>query len=36
MWADAFATAGFVMGSHGASWVDGFDQYQAIAISAQS
>jgi thiamine biosynthesis lipoprotein len=35
MWADAFATAGFVMGAQGSIWVEGFDRYQAIAISAQ-
>jgi len=36
MWADAFATAGFVMGASGSTWVEGFDRYRAIAISARS
>lgn len=32
MWADAFATAGFVMGEAGVKWVDGFAGYSALSI----
>jgi thiamine biosynthesis lipoprotein len=33
MWADAFATAGFVMGEAGVKWVDSFAGYSALSIS---
>jgi len=33
-WADAFATAAFVMGRDGVDWVSNFDGYRALAITA--
>jgi FAD:protein FMN transferase len=33
-YADAFATAAFVMGEEGARWVGGLEGYQALAITA--
>jgi thiamine biosynthesis lipoprotein len=33
-YADAFATAAFVMGEHGAAWVGGLPGYEALAITA--
>lgn len=33
-WADAFATAAFVMGNEGVDWVAGFDGYRALAITS--
>ena len=33
-WADAFATAAFVMGDEGVDWVAGFDGYRALAITS--
>jgi thiamine biosynthesis lipoprotein len=32
-YADAFATAAFVMGEAGAAWVSGIDGYDALAIT---
>ena len=32
-WADAFATAAFVMGLNGLDWVARFDGYRALAIT---
>jgi thiamine biosynthesis lipoprotein len=32
-WADAFATAAFVMGRDGVDWVANFDGYRAVAIT---
>jgi thiamine biosynthesis lipoprotein len=32
-WADAFATAAFVMGPDGVDWVTRFDGYRALAIT---
>ena len=32
-YADAFATAAFVMGEEGLGWVAGIDSYQALAIT---
>ena len=32
-WADAFATAAFVMGIDGIDWVANFDGYRALAIT---
>jgi thiamine biosynthesis lipoprotein len=34
-WADAFATAAFVMGLHGVEWVSTFTGYRALAITKQ-
>ena len=31
-WADAFATAAFVMGEAGVEWVSQFEDYRAIAL----
>jgi FAD:protein FMN transferase len=33
-WADAFATAAFVMGPEGVDWVANFDGYRALAITS--
>jgi thiamine biosynthesis lipoprotein len=33
-WADAFATAAFVMGPEGVDWVSDFDGYRALAITS--
>jgi thiamine biosynthesis lipoprotein len=33
-WADAFATAAFVMGIEGVDWVSQFPGYRAVAITA--
>ena len=33
-WADAFATAAFVLGPAGVDWVTRFDGYRALAITA--
>ena len=33
-WADAFATAAFVMGAEGIDWVANFDGYRALAITS--
>ena len=33
-WADAFATAAFVMGLEGVDWVANFDGYRALAITS--
>jgi FAD:protein FMN transferase len=33
-WADAFATAAFVMGAGGVDWVAGFEGYRALAITS--
>ena len=33
-WADAFATAGWVMGRRGLEWVESFDGYAAMAVLA--
>jgi thiamine biosynthesis lipoprotein len=33
-WADAFATAAFVLGASGVDWVSRFDGYRALAITA--
>jgi thiamine biosynthesis lipoprotein len=34
-WADAFATAGFVMGVDGVAWFANFDGYRALAITTE-
>ena len=34
-WADAFATAAFVMGLDGIDWVTNFDGYRALAITSE-
>jgi thiamine biosynthesis lipoprotein len=34
-WADAFATAAFVMGNEGVDWVTNFDGYRALAITTE-
>ena len=34
-WADAFATAAFVMGIDGLEWVSQFQGYRALAITVE-
>ncbi len=34
-YADAYATAAFVMGDAGAAWVAGIDAYEALAITSR-